>query len=76
MCQTIEKHPGKFEGKTCITKFAYYYVGSGDGLECKKKARCIILKSPFSHSDITEYQDATGDHICPDCWQEILNMGK
>ena len=73
MCQTREKHPGKFEGETCITRFAYYYVGLGDGLEDENDSRCIVLKGPFSYSEIGKYQNDMRDYICPDCWRDILN---
>mgnify|MGYP001575530879 CR=1 FL=1 len=73
MCQTIEKHLGKFEGEPCVTKFAYYYVMNGNGVPDERDSKYMVLKGPFSKPELYSYQKDTDQSLCSDCWFDILN---
>ena len=68
MCALIERHPGKFESESCITKVAYDWLidGMADEYGSTEEGTPDIFYGPFT--------DATSDNpICDECLAEILS---
>lgn len=75
MC-LIKQGPGKFEGETCVTVYADYYVmaGRGDAVGEWGNDNQKVLYAPHSRDSIEQVRDQ-GVDICHDCAVDILLGG-
>ena len=74
MCTSIDRHPGKFEGESCITSYAYHWSleGDGDTNSAEDGTSETLILGPFDMASIYDYQTTWHTHVCRDCYNEIL----
>ena len=81
MC-TIQQHPGKFEGESCITHLMYAWAGDGalDYLDDVDYV-CTVMQAvgPFILDDISDYQRNTNmgaENFCDECTKDFLDASR
>ena len=77
MCTSIDTQPGKFEGESCITHYAYHWLLEGDGdIESNGNGHSeTLLLGPFDVASIVDYSlsDSVYAILCDECFRDITN---
>ena len=70
MCTNIDRHPGKFEVESCITRYAYHWALNGDGdTQSDDNGHYeIVFSGPFTSDSIADMEIVAQSIVCFECY--------
>lgn len=83
----ISYGPGKFEGESCIARFAYNQMLMGfseyscecEPDESETQEECLCrgtdhVKGPFTQADVDSFEHDAQDQVCQECLTYLLTL--
>ena len=68
--------PGKFEGESCITPLAHYWVMNGDGYSVEDSTDNLVrFDGPFTLEEVIQWEDneTPEELMCQECISKLLD---
>jgi hypothetical protein len=69
--------PGKFEGESCIARFAHDATMNGFGdylISDDEDDNTQRVRGPFTINDVEQFEKDTQDEMCQPCVDELLKL--
>jgi len=68
--------PGKFEGESCIARFAYNVTlnGFGDYIGEHEDDNTQRIAGPFTLADVEQFEKDSQDEMCQECTNTLLTL--